>query len=448
MINLLLIDDSEDELFLLEDELVQGGLSLEIQRVDNEQDMKSALASAIKWDIALVDYVMPDFTAERALEILKETKKDIPVIVVSGQASEEIAVLVMRLGARDYISKYSRFRLIPSIQREMESCKRRKKQHKFKKQLRQTEQKLAAVAEVAHDAIIIVKDNYIIEFWNHSAERIFAYKKQEVLGKNILDIIVPAHFTHIFRMVSEKLFSTGKITSRYKAFETKALKKGKIEFPVEVSLSSVKINNKWLAIGILRDISERHELEKKLRQLATHDTLTGLFNRREIILRLKQEMIRFNRYHSPITIFFIDIDHFKNINDKYGHQTGDETLIDCAHRMRSLMRKNDIVGRYGGEEFLIILPETPINKSLELAERLRKNIAESSTIKESSTTKESSTKHKKDIPDYTISIGIAELNDDQMTLDSLINHADKAMYQAKQTGRNKICIDSMGKKHD
>jgi len=227
---------------------------------------------------------------------------------------------------------------------------------------------------------------------------------------------------------------------RYKTFETTALNKARKEFPVEVSLSSVKIDNKWLAIGIFRDISERYQLELQLRQLANYDELTGLVNRREIISRLQQELTRFSRYRSPITILFIDIDYFKKINDEYGHQVGDNTLVNCANKMQALMRKNDSVGRYGGEEFLIILPETPINRAIELAERLRKNIAQPFA--------KTRTKSEKYIPDYTISIGVAELIDDQMTLDLLIDRADKAMYRAKQTGRNKICIDTMEKKYD
>jgi len=438
--NVLLVDDSEDECFLLEDELAQGGLSPEIQRVDNESDMETALAVDNEWDIVLIDYMMPDFTAERALEMLKEIKKDIPAIVVSGHASEELAVSVMQLGARDYISKHNRFRLIPSIDREVESCKKRKKQQKIKKKLRQTEKKLAAVAEAAHDAIIIVRDDFTIEFWNHGAERIFAYKKHEVIGKNIASTIIPPSFNRIFHKVSAQLFSTGRVHIRYKTFETTALNKARKEFPVEVSLSSVKIDNKWLAIGIFRDISERYQLELQLRQLANYDELTGLVNRREIISRLQQELTRFSRYRSPITILFIDIDYFKKINDEYGHQVGDNTLVNCANKMQALMRKNDSVGRYGGEEFLIILPETPINRAIELAERLRKNIAQPFA--------KTRTKSEKYIPDYTISIGVAELIDDQMTLDLLIDRADKAMYRAKQTGRNKICIDTMEKKYD
>ena len=433
MINLLLVDDSEDELYILEDELVVGGLSVFIQRVDNEQDLLSALVLSIEWDIALVDYFMPGFSAQEALQILTENNKDLPVIVVSGQASEENAVAAMRFGARDYISKNNRFRLVPSIIREVENYTRRKTQLCFEKKLHQTEQKLAAVAEAAHDAIILMEDGWKIEFWNSGSERLFGYTKEEMLGKNVKDILIPQRYKKLYHRLFKTFSVDGKIATKKNTFEVFALPKSKKELPVEISLSAISIDNKWIAIAIIRDISEHRDMERKLKELATHDPLTNLINRREIIQKLNQEMIRFNRYQSPLTIFFIDIDYFKKINDKYGHNVGDDTLIDCTLKMRSLMRKNDIIGRYGGEEFLVILPETSMEKAYELAERLRVNICKK-------------TKNpKKIIPNYTISIGIAQLNDAKMSTDSFIYQADKAMYEAKKAGRNKICVDAMEK---
>jgi len=292
------------------------------------------------------------------------------------------------------------------------------------------------VAEAAHDAIILMQPDCSIVFWNSGAERILGYGKEEVLGENITNILIPERYIKVFQRYFKSFFLEGKITVPNKIFEALVLQKSQKELPVEVSLSSVNIDNKWIAIGIIRDISQRRALERKLRQMATHDTLTGLINRREIMQQLHHEILRFHRYHSPITLFFIDIDHFKSINDKYGHQIGDDTLVDCANKMHSLMRENDIVGRYGGEEFLVILPETPVGKAYELAERLRSNISHKSNVE------------NKMVPYYTISIGIAELHDDKMSIDAFINLADMAMYKAKQSGRNRICIDAQESHND
>ena len=429
MMHILLIDDSEDEQYLLEDELLQEDLSSSIKRVDNERDMQAALASSIEWDIALIDYFMPGFSAEQALQILKATDRDIPAIVVSGQASEEKAISMMRLGAKDYISKNNRFRLIPSIIRELESHNKRKQQQHFARQLHQTEQKLAAVAEAAYDAIILMKDDWSIEFWNAGAEKLFGFSKKEALGVNVNDFLIPSRYQKVFRRLFRHFAETGKFSIPDKTFEIIVLNKSRKEIPVELSLSSVKIDHDWIVIGIVRDISKRRDLERKLRRMASHDPLTSLVNRREIMWRLNQEMIRFYRYHSPVTILFIDIDNFKVINDTHGHNIGDKTLIDCARKMSSLMRRNDTIGRYGGEEFLVILPETHIKKAFDLAERLRTYIDKHSENAE------------QQIPHYTISIGITELTDEQMNISTFLNIADITMYKAKQTGRNRTCID-------
>jgi len=243
--NILLIDDSEDELFLLQDELAQGDLLVSIQRCDNALDLQSALSSPIEFDIALVDYVMPGFSAQEALIILNNSNKDLPAIVVSGQASEENAVSTMRLGAKDYISKHNRFRLIPSILREVDSRNRRIQEQHFETQLHQTEQKFAAVAKAAHDAIILLTNDLTIEFWNSGAKRIFGYKKQEALGKNSNDIIIPNRYKKLIKHAFIKFSENGKINIRHNTFEAMALQKSKKEIPVEVSLSSIYIDNKW-----------------------------------------------------------------------------------------------------------------------------------------------------------------------------------------------------------
>jgi len=190
--------------------------------------------------------------------------------------------------------------------------------------------------------------------------------------------------------------------------------------------------------GIDRDITERNKMEQQLKKMAVQDPLTCLANRREIINILKQEMVRFHRYKSPICIFFIDIDHFKRINDQYSHETGDKTLINCANRMTASLRETDYVGRYGGEEFLLVLPETSVDKAFELADRLRANICHATSEPNTQTKKSSDF-----IPSYTLSIGISELVDAKLTVGAFINQADMAMYKAKQKGRNRTCIYSV-----
>lgn len=185
-------------------------------------------------------------------------------------------------------------------------------------------------------------------------------------------------------------------------------------------------NPKYL-LGISNDITEKKEALEKLDHLASHDPLTGLYNRRILEERLIDEMNRVRRYHDSLAIFMLDIDHFKVVNDKYGHQAGDEVLRHLSATIRKAIRKTDYAARYGGEEFTIVLPLTSIDEAEDLAERLRIRVAESPI-----NIGEQQPLH------ITISIGVASASDDVSSWESLMEGADKALYQAKQGGRNQI----------
>lgn len=159
---------------------------------------------------------------------------------------------------------------------------------------------------------------------------------------------------------------------------------------------------------------------------AMHDDLTGLHNRRYFNERLIEEVDRANRYGSTISLLLCDIDHFKNVNDTFGHPIGDAVLIWIGKIFHDKLRKTDLVARYGGEEFAIILSNTPKAKSLEIAENLRCAVAES-FLPENEKVK------------VTISIGVSTLGEEASSYDGLIYAADKALYQAKSQGRNKVC---------
>lgn len=187
----------------------------------------------------------------------------------------------------------------------------------------------------------------------------------------------------------------------------------------------------FISVIIRRDtrqyITERDQSENDLRYIATHDALTGLYNRISLSQRLNDEIHRATRYNHLLSAFMIDIDHFKSINDTYGHQTGDMILHNFARLLEISIRSTDYAARYGGEEFVIILPETPLLKAEELAERLRSKIDEHTFTIESD----------KDI-NLTASIGIATFPEHAQTSQDLIEVADSAMYAAKKAGRNQV----------
>jgi diguanylate cyclase (GGDEF)-like protein len=180
-----------------------------------------------------------------------------------------------------------------------------------------------------------------------------------------------------------------------------------------------------VAKSFIKDLSKA---EEKLIDMATHDFLTGLWNRREAYRRLGEEIRRSQRSKVPLSVLLIDLDHFKRINDLFGHSAGDVVLQSVAERMTALFRPYDIPCRYGGEEFLIILPETDIDAAAAAAERLRREIAALEICPAPAT-----------ILRVTASIGIATLLENE-TSDQLLIRADAAMYRAKDQGRNRIIL--------
>jgi diguanylate cyclase (GGDEF)-like protein len=165
-----------------------------------------------------------------------------------------------------------------------------------------------------------------------------------------------------------------------------------------------------------------------LQDLAIHDALTGLANRRMFDTRIDEEMQRVLRYHHPLSLLMLDIDHFKLINDSYGHLAGDAVLRKLAATIMGSVRPVDRVFRYGGEEFAVLVPETDAEGALSLAERIREIVA--ATLFPVSADTEIN---------LTMSIGITTCHGEVVTKEDLIANADKALYQAKQTGRNRVC---------
>ncbi|MFK5893531.1 MAG: GGDEF domain-containing protein [Pseudomonadota bacterium] len=172
------------------------------------------------------------------------------------------------------------------------------------------------------------------------------------------------------------------------------------------------------------EIRERKILEKKLKFQASHDHLTGLYNRSIFQQRITDEMNRATRYQHSLSIFMLDIDHFKKVNDIYGHQVGDNVLRSIASLLKNAIRDSDTVIRYGGEEFIVILPETSITKAKELAERLITKVSEKFVSIDDR------------LLNLTVSIGIATYPDNAKSWQDLVEAADQAMYSAKKSGRN------------
>ena len=175
-----------------------------------------------------------------------------------------------------------------------------------------------------------------------------------------------------------------------------------------------------------RLIQELKKLQKDLEVSAMTDPLTGLYNRRVVQEKLEYEKIRFERSRNPFSLILADIDHFKRINDTHGHLVGDQVLVHIAAILKKIARKQDVICRWGGEEFIIFLPETHLEGGIVLANKLRMGIESQPLV------------HNGDAIAATMSFGISTYNNDRVSLENCIKEADECLYQAKQKGRNSI----------
>ncbi|RUM46349.1 MAG: hypothetical protein DSY47_08325 [Hydrogenothermus sp.] len=203
--------------------------------------------------------------------------------------------------------------------------------------------------------------------------------------------------------------------------------KGIINLPYEKSsLITIVISIVITAYVANTIIQETLENLQKLAKLANFDTLTMVYNRRKILQILNDELDRAKRYKRPLSILMIDVDNFKKLNDNFGHQFGDKVLQDFAILLKNIVRKTDVIGRTGGEEFLVILPETDLEGAKYVAEKIRKAVED--YFKGHCTI------------DITVSIGVAQVREPICSIDSILHEADIAMYKAKGAGKNRVEI--------
>ncbi|MES0371623.1 MAG: diguanylate cyclase [Mariprofundaceae bacterium] len=284
---------------------------------------------------------------------------------------------------------------------------------------------ISSIMENSQEGIVTIDSVGTIVSVNLAMEGLFGISSSDMIGKNIM-MIVPERHRHAHLQGMERYLEDGKSSEMMgRPLKMEGLHADGREFPVELTITEIRWKEKVHFFGILRDITERIRSEEKLKHLATTDELTGTLNRRSIYMNAKQGLAQAKRHDRFLCLLMIDIDHFKQINDTYGHHAGDEALKAIVGICQSTIRDADLLGRWGGEEFVILLPDTELKPAQLLAERLRLAVEESGVILTGKKTP------------LTISIGVAQF-DRKEDFDSLIQRADKALYVAKDSGRNRV----------
>lgn len=179
---------------------------------------------------------------------------------------------------------------------------------------------------------------------------------------------------------------------------------------------------------LLREMAHRRSLESQLRRLAEQDALTGLANRGHFMKRAQTLFQRSRVEGIPLSLFMLDVDHFKVINDTWGHSQGDQVLIEIAEACQQSLRPQDIIGRFGGEEFVVALPDTRLDDAKQVAARLQQAIAGLASRSDMS------------MLALSVTIGIADMRPGDTDLDALLKRADKALYVGKREGRDRVVV--------
>lgn len=286
---------------------------------------------------------------------------------------------------------------------------------------------LSRGVEQSPAAIIITDAGGHIEYVNERFESVSGYRAAEVLGHNPRMLrsgeTTVEEYQTLWRTITEGEAWQGEFHNR---------RRDGSHYWAAANISPILDDGGEIThfIGIQEDITERRRMREELRRLATTDPLTGAFNRRHFLGLMQEEIERSLRYDHPLSFLFLDLDHFKAVNDQHGHQAGDIALQRVVATIRDELRGQDAISRYGGEEFVVSLPETGLEEARALAERLRRSVAELELTNEHGTF------------NVTISVGCAEWRREE-PLEQVFSRADTALYNAKANGRNRVEADAL-----
>jgi diguanylate cyclase (GGDEF)-like protein len=297
------------------------------------------------------------------------------------------------------------------------------------------EQYVVQVCNMLNTGIVILDKDFKVHYWNRWMEIHSGIPLGKITGIPIFDFFPNLNNPKFLRNC-KSLFTFGnyyflsqKLHTYIFPFHPVSASEFNFEF-MQQSGSMFPLRGesgeiKYICLAI-HDVTEMVSYEQKLLEMARRDILTGIYNRRFLEERMKEEFEKHRRYNRPLSLVIFDIDHFKHINDTCGHQYGDYILKSVTTAAKPCLRTVDTFARYGGEEFCCILPETHLTAALTVAERLRNAIATQEYF------------FNDTIIRATVSVGVSEVCENITTPDALFKGADDALYEAKKTGRNKV----------
>jgi len=274
------------------------------------------------------------------------------------------------------------------------------------------------------DSYVYMKDNNrIFRYVNNQVAELFGDTAENIIGKKDTEVL-PLETAEHFHESDQKVFDSGeKVTIE----ESSVDEKGNIRHFISTKIPFQQTDDFPSLIGFSNEVTELFNLKEEFKKQANTEPLTKLFNRRYFVEHAEREFKRARRHSSNVALMSIDIDHFKEVNDKFGHPAGDKVLIEVSNCLTSYIRNEDILARIGGEEFSILLPETTLAAAKEVAERIRLGQSRMSL-----------TGYWQGNINVTVSIGISCLQPNDQSFEQLFLRTDKALYIAKDSGRNTV----------
>ncbi|BAU48065.1 diguanylate cyclase [Sulfurifustis variabilis] len=294
----------------------------------------------------------------------------------------------------------------------------------MRRQVHSRQQRLETILDHAAEGIITFDESGVIERFNKAAERLFGYAEGEIVGKDIGTLIVPperrpGYVEHFMRTEIQRLIGhEGEVTGRHKDGSS---------FAMALKISRMQLDGRVLYTGLVADISERKAMVEHLKNMAEHDGLTGLYNRTYFQQELERVVERAHRTKGhTCAVLYLDLDNFKYVNDTLGHAAGDRLLIEVAGILHKRARKSDLISRFGGDEFMVLLYDTTPELALRAAESFRKKLVDYHF------------QHDGERVDIGCSIGVAAIGPDTASAEEALSQADLACHLAKRNGRNQV----------
>ncbi|MBU4203567.1 MAG: EAL domain-containing protein [Acidobacteria bacterium] len=405
-IKMLYVEDDLVDLQAFERLVQKQGLSYDYDVGSSIAETK-ALLEENKYDIIVSDFQLGDGTALELFDSFGET----PFILVTGSGDEDIAVSAMKAGARDYLIKDSDLNYLTVLPVTVENALKHEKDEKRFQMLSH------ALMDIKDSVFFTDMEDNII-YVNDAFCRTYGYHEEEIVGKEAAVLWGKDIENEYQQSIFPKALRGGLKGEFLHRREDGSL------FPVLLSRAVIKDDRKKpIAIaGIVRDITERKLIEQQFQSLAHFDSLTSLPNRTYMMEKLSHLLVQARWNNHTLALLFIDLDHFKKINDTLGHDAGDKMLKDVASRLVECVRDSDTVARMGGDEFMIILPKiTKAQDAAVIAQRVIESFDSPFTLNGH---------------DCMIgaSIGISQYPTDGDDYESLVKNADIAMYKAKEIG--------------